>query len=242
LRTRDKCPLCRGPSDEAKHYVRTAGGYEIYECPSCGLVYGKDILDEDGIFAIYDDAYARRYEEHSLAKQNRGYADRFFGGRPRGRLLEVGCGTGQFLRRLGELGFEAYGVEVGPALASYAQDLRVVVAPFEEMPDVWPAAWFDYVVTFHILEHVAAPLAFVRKVATLLKTDGVWFNYMPNVRAGGRQVQSAGWIHFNPPNLAEHVNFFDETTIRLLAEKASLEVYRCQAVGDDFWSEARRRG
>ncbi|MEE9455832.1 MAG: class I SAM-dependent methyltransferase, partial [bacterium] len=177
----------------------------------------------------------------SVAKQNRGYADRFFGGRPRGRLLEVGCGTGQFLRRLGELGFDAYGVEVSPACAAYARDLRVVVAPFEDMPEVWPRAWFDYVVTFHFLEHVAEPVAVVRKVATLLKGDGVWFNYMPNVRARGRQVQTPGWIHFNPTHPAEHVNFFDEKTVRVLADKAGLEVYLVEAGGDDFWSEARPR-
>lgn len=174
-------------------------------------------------------------------KMNRAYADRFFGGRPRGRLLEVGCGTGQLLRRLGELGFDAYGVEVSPALASYARDLRVVVAPFETMPDVWPRPWFDYVVTLHILEHVGEPLAFARKVAAVLKADGAWFNYMPNVRARGRPVQMPGWIHFNPQNRAEYVNFFDGRTIRSLAQKAGLEVYLIGAGGDDFWAEARHR-
>jgi 2-polyprenyl-3-methyl-5-hydroxy-6-metoxy-1,4-benzoquinol methylase len=242
VRTRDKCPLCGAAAAQAKHYVRTASSYDLHECPSCTLVYAKDILDDDGIFAIYDEAYARKYEERPLAKQNRGYADRFFGKRPRGRLLEVGCGTGQFLRRLGELGFETYGVEVSPACAAYAPDLRVVAAPFEEMPEVWPRAWFDYVVTFHVVEHVAEPVATARKVAAFLKPDGVWFNYMPNVRARGRDVQTPAWIHFNPPRRGEHVNFFDERTIRVLADKAGLEVYLVEAEGDDFWSEARRRG
>jgi SAM-dependent methyltransferase len=239
MRTRDKCPLCGRPSDEAKHYVTTANGYDVYECPTCGLIQGQDILDEDHIFAIYDEAYARKYEEHPLAKQNRSCADRFFGGRTRGRLLEVGCGTGQFLRRLGELGYETYGVEVSPACAAYAADLRVAVMAFEDMPPVRPAARFDYVVTFHVLEHLVEPLAAVRKIATFMKPDGVWFNYMPNVRARGRDVQTPAWIHFNPATPGEHVNFFDEQTIRVLADKAGLEVYDVGKGGDDFWSEAR---
>ncbi|UCH78638.1 MAG: class I SAM-dependent methyltransferase [Candidatus Coatesbacteria bacterium] len=241
MRTRDKCPLCEAPAARAEHCVRTRNGYELHECPSCTLVYDKEILEEDELLTIYDEAYARRYEEEALARQNRSYADRFFSRKPRGRVLEVGCGTGHFLRRLGEFGFETYGVEVNPACAAYASDLRVVVAPFEEMPQVWPEGWFDYVVTFHLLEHLAEPVAAVQKAAAFLKPDGVWFNYMPHVRARGRRLQSPAWIHFNPAHRGEHVNFFDEPTLRLLAEKAGLEVYRVEAGGDDFWSEARLR-
>jgi hypothetical protein len=108
------------------------------------------------------------------------------------------------------------------------------------VPEVWPPAWFDYVVTFHVLEHVAEPVEVVRKVAALLKADGIWFNYMPNVRARGRRVQTPAWIHFNPAKWGEHVNFFDEKTVRVLADKAGLAVYLVESGGDDFWSEACR--
>jgi 2-polyprenyl-3-methyl-5-hydroxy-6-metoxy-1,4-benzoquinol methylase len=239
VRTRAECPLCEAPAAEAKHFVTTARGYDLYECPSCGLVYGREILDEEAIYAIYDDAYARKYEEPPRAGQNRGYADRFFSARPRGRALEVGCGTGRFLRRLGELGYDAYGVEVSPACAAYAADLRVVVAAFERLAAPPAAARFDYVISFHVLEHVASPLAFARRVAAFLRPEGIWFNYMPNVRAHGRRTQVPVWIHFNPTHRAEHVNFFDARTIRVLAKKAALEVYLVGAASDDFWCEAR---
>lgn len=154
-------------------------------------------------------------------------------------MLEVGCGTGQFLRRLNELGFETYGAEVSPALASYARDLTVHVGPFEKMPSIWRPAWFDYVVTFHILEHLVEPVPAVVKIARLLKPGGMWFNYMPNVRARHNQPPNPKWYHFNPGNPEEHINFFDSDTIRLLAEKAGLEVYAEGAENDDFWIEAR---
>jgi SAM-dependent methyltransferase len=239
VRTRAECPLCEAPAAEAKHFVTTARGYDLSECPRCGLIFGKNILEPNDMFDIYDEAYARRYEERPLVQQNRRYADRFFGGRPRGRVLEIGCGTGHFLRRLVELGYEAYGVEASPACASFAADLRVVVIAFEDVPPVKPTARFDYVVSFHVLEHVAEPLAFARKVASFLKPEGVWFNYMPDVRARGRRVQRPSWIHFNPSHPAEHVTFFDEDTLRALAAKADLAVYLVGSEADDFWSEAR---
>jgi SAM-dependent methyltransferase len=140
---------------------------------------------------------------------------------------------------LNELGFETYGVEVGPALAAYARDLIVHVGPFEELPPIWPAAYFDYVVTFHVLEHLVEPVAAVVKIARLLKPGGVWFNYMPNVRAPRNQPPNPKWYHFNPDNPEEHINYFDSDTIRLLAKKAGLEVYAEDAESDDFWIEAR---
>ncbi|MGD8719603.1 MAG: class I SAM-dependent methyltransferase [Candidatus Zixiibacteriota bacterium] len=241
MRTRNECPLCGAPADAARHFAKTAKGYDLFECP-CGLVYGKEYYDEDKIFSIYNEEYARGYERPELVNLIRSYADRFFGKKERGRLLEVGCGNGHLLRRLDELGFTVRGVEVGESLAARCRDLDVKVMPFEEMRVPPPVARFDYVVTFHVLEHIVEPVPAVQKIAKMLKPEGVWFNYKPNVRAWRPEAHGPGWIHFDPTNAAEHINFFDEKTIRVLAEKAGLEVYLVEAENDDFWSEARLRG
>jgi len=241
LTTRDKCPLCGAPAAEARPFVTTAKGYDLYECRGCGLVYGLVVPGLDELAAIYDDDYARGYERPEIIKQNRAYADRFFspGHRIPGRVLEIGCGTGHFLRRLREYGHDVLGVEASPALARYAWDLPVIAKPFEELPAV--AADFDYVVTFHVLEHIADPLAFARKVATLLRRGGTGLNYMPNVRAWKPDVHGPGWIHFSPRTPAEHINFFDEKTIRGLFEKAGLAITGGGAQDDDFWVWYTRR-
>jgi len=231
--------LCGAPADAVRHFVTTAKGYDLYECV-CGLVYGQEYLDEDKIYAIYDDAYAVKYERPEIVKQNRDYADYFFGDKPRGRILEVGSGTGQFIRRLAELGFTAKGVEVSETLAAYAKDLDVAVAPFERIRVPPPPARFDYVVTFHVLEHFVDPVAVVTKLAKFLKPAALWFNYMPNVRAWRPDVHGPGWIHFDPSHPAEHITFFDERTVRVLAEKAGLEVFDGGADGGDFWTWARK--
>lgn len=239
MRKREECPLCGAPADAVRHFVTTAKGYDLYECV-CGLVYGKEYYDDDKIFSIYDEDYAKGYEKPELVKLIRSYADRFFGGKARGRLFEVGCGNGHLLRRLAELGFTVRGVEVGQALAAYCEGLDVKVMPFEEMRVPPPPGRFDYVVTFHVLEHIVDPVAAVKKIAKMLTPDGLWFNYQPNVRAWRPDVHGPGWIHFDPMNAAEHITFFDENTIRVLAEKAGLKVVDGGAESDDFWTWARK--
>lgn len=49
MRTREECPLCGAAAARAEHYVRTATGSDLYQCPSCGLIYGKEYLGEEDL-------------------------------------------------------------------------------------------------------------------------------------------------------------------------------------------------
>lgn len=245
MRIREECPLCGAPADAAEHFVTSSAGYEFFKCPECDIVYSKVYLDDDQFFAVYDEKYARgnKYDDENWKNLYRRLAVLFFESRPRGRVLEIGCGTGVFLKQLAELGYTVRGIEPGEFLAAQAADLGldVKVLPLEKMRVPPPVARFDYVITMHVLEHFVDPVAAVKKIPKLLKPDGVWFNYMPNVAVAMQLGNAYGpnWIHFNPPCL-EHLTFFDEKTIRVLAEKAGLEVTEIGASCDDFWAWFRK--
>jgi 2-polyprenyl-3-methyl-5-hydroxy-6-metoxy-1,4-benzoquinol methylase len=243
--TRETCPLCDAPADAAEHLVTSRAGYELFKCPECDVVYSKEHLDDDRFFAIYDEEYARdnKYFNEDWQNLYGRLAGLFFESRPRGRVLEIGCGTGVFLKRLQDLGYTVRGIEPAKYLAAEAAklDLDVKVLSLDEMRVPPPVARFDCVITMHVLEHFVDPVAAVEKIAKLLKPEGVWFNYMPNVSVAMQDDGAHGpnWIHFNPPCL-EHLTFFDEKTIRVLAEKAGLEVIETGASCDDFWTWARK--
>ncbi|MBV9602265.1 MAG: class I SAM-dependent methyltransferase [Chloroflexi bacterium] len=96
--------------------------------------------------------------------------------RPRARILEIGCGTGQATRPLAERGFSIVAVELGQALAAVARrnladfsSVEVVVSPFEAWP--LPAEPFDLVLSATAF-HWVDPTVRLAKSAAALRPGG----------------------------------------------------------------------
>ena len=92
-----------------------------------------------------------------------------------GRLLELGCGTGETLKRFRDLGWRnLYGVELADSAARIARrsGLSVKTATIESALETYPDDWFDTIVAEMVLEHLVNPFAVVRQVARKLKPGG----------------------------------------------------------------------
>jgi SAM-dependent methyltransferase len=73
--------------------------------------------------------------------------------KPGMRVLDVGCGRGEILRRCAELGVEAYGVDYAPVAARMAQEAGAVYqADAKRLP--FPSFSFDRVLMFDLIEHL----------------------------------------------------------------------------------------
>src|SRR5262249_10862408 len=121
--------------------------------------------------------YLRLEEEHRLALLNaRWRLDLIRKVRPSGKLLEIGCARGDFLR-VAEESFDIYGVEPNPDLAESASR----IAPVH--PDVierTPWSGFDVIATFHVIEHVDSPRSFIRAAIERLRPGGLLVIETPN--------------------------------------------------------------
>lgn len=92
-----------------------------------------------------------------------------------GRLLEIGCGNGDTLRRLQELGWQdLHGIELSESAARSARrdGFAVKVEMIESALESYPDASFDVIVSAMVLEHLVDPFAVVRQVARKLKPGG----------------------------------------------------------------------
>lgn len=90
-----------------------------------------------------------------------------------GSVLDVGCGSGEFVRLLTRLGYAAVGLEPDPSYASYARDsfhVPVVNGFLEEAP--LPEGGFSCVTGFHVIEHVLDPPAFLLALRRLVRAGG----------------------------------------------------------------------
>ncbi len=168
--------------------------------------------------------YLRLEEEHRLALLNaRWRLDLIRGVVPSGRLLEIGCARGDFLR-VARKWFDVYGLEPNPELAGEAS----AVAPVRG-DTIQRAPWgdFDVIASFHVIEHVDSPNSFVQAAASRLRKDGLLVLETPNIGSLPFKLFGARWREFIP----EHYFFFDPKTIGRLLSNHGLRVERAVTLG-----------
>lgn len=227
-----QCPVCSGRSGTRR---ADFGDYQVLECAGCGLLSTSPFPSSDTLRALYDTGY---YTGPAAARFRVGAAEqvvRFFrwrrakmlkrrmGGDVRGRrVLDVGCGRGDTLAWLQRWGADVRGTQVSATAAQFARELvgsdRIFAG---ELADAaYPAASFDCVTLWHVLEHVPAPLSLLKEIRRILKPGGFVYIEVPN--AGGWAARRFGhhWLAYDVP---KHLLHFTPRSLTTLAQQAGLE-------------------
>jgi len=229
-----ECPLCG--SDNAT-LLFTKSGFDFVRCRSCTFVYVNPIVDENRISNVHVMDSLNYLKSKIDPSQIAGkWAERILNtlGKHKlnGRLLDVGCSTGLFLRAARNYGWEVMGIEMNEAAARKGREtfgVNVVCQKFEDAS--LPSNHFD-VVTFHqVLEHLPTPLTSLRKAHWILKPGGVVFVGVPNIDSFIIKVLKEKHRHFAGKG---HINYFDPTTLRKMIQNAGFsEIVRVQSHGEE---------
>lgn len=136
---------------------------------------------------------------------------------PPGRVLEIGCGSGERLVRLREAGWDVAGQELDPEAAAVARrsGLTVHLGPVAALG--LPASQYDAIVSSHVLEHVLDPEALLVECRRLLRPGGVLTAITPNPRSAGHARFGADWFYLDPPR---HLQLFPPPALAGLARRA----------------------
>jgi len=134
---------------------------------------------------------------------------------PTGLALEVGAGTGWMLRALRERGWRALGNERSLEAALAARAAAGVPIFVGDLGAVRPAPALDLVIMFHVLEHLADPLAELRAVARRLRPGGALVLGLPNIASWQARLAGRHWMHLDVPRHLCH--FTPDSIERALA-------------------------
>ena len=246
------CPLCGGSNSvhvlEGRDFL--LGGkdkFRIAECASCGHRYVNPRPTRQAMDRYYPNSYEMYDRRNGIVESFRSCLDRHRARwlarllPLRGRVLEVGCSTGEFLVLLRQQGIEVEGVEYSPYAAAIARErfgLKVKEGLVEELQI--PAQAFDLIVMRHVIEHLYDPVAVCRKLVKALRSQGQLICSLPNGASIEMKVFGHYWHGLDIPR---HLQMFSPQTIKLLFEQAGLRLERVKysPVPNDWLSRCRTR-
>jgi SAM-dependent methyltransferase len=134
-----------------------------------------------------------------------------------GRLLDVGCGDGQSLEILADLGWSVSGVEVDASAVAVARGRGIDVRHGTIADAGFADETFDVVTSSHVIEHVHSPLDFLAQSRRILKTGGRLVAVTPNARAMLLVRHGRNWLALDPPR---HLVLFTAPSLEALAREA----------------------
>jgi len=150
---------------------------DIVQCSECGMVYNNPQPDPEELLHIYKEVEDPLYLEESKAREytfKRSLDQLHHFIKPPGTLLDVGCYTGAFMQVAEAEGWEVSGVEISTWAAEIARKTQkgpVYEVPLDQLS--LPAASFDVITFWDVMEHLPYPTAFLQDTANLLKPGGI---------------------------------------------------------------------
>ena len=119
--------------------------------------------------------------------------------RPGQRLLDIGCGNGDFLVNARDAGWDVVGVDPDPKAVAAAKRRGLAVNMGSIDLFAGQSDCFDAITLSHVLEHLHEPAQFIRAVHRLLKPGGVAFVDTPNIESRGARRWGRNWRGLETP-------------------------------------------
>lgn len=216
-------------------YSTSNESFNIVRCKKCGLVFINPRPEKTEIGKYYPDNYRTRktLNAESLKKRIKKYENRFIALRinnpwymdipPGANVLDIGCGSGELLMKLNELGCNAYGIDVDEITSKYlCEEMKFNVTTCDiDDGSSFEEDFFDVVIMRHSLEHVHDPVKVMREVRRIIKTNGELIIGVPNIGSIIAKLTGEYWADLDIPR---HLFHFNPQTISALLINSGFSV------------------
>jgi SAM-dependent methyltransferase len=145
-----------------------------------------------------------------------------------GRLLEVGCASGEFLEIAAAEGYEVEGLEPDPGTSAGARERAGLPVRTGTLEDAaYAPGSFDVVVLWHVLEHLDSPRRAIEEARRILRPGGVLGVETPAIDTLWFRVLRSRWRQLIP----DHYFFFGRETLTRLIESEGFQLLELEKVG-----------
>ena len=231
--------------DMQDYFLSTPGLWTINKCSnnSCSMLWLNPMPLEEEIWKAY-----QAYHTHSNANKkttsdpllslitrltkllvlpisilNGLYLQRkklrtMFLGKTGGRLLDVGCGGGRFLRRMKKNGWQVEGSDFDDQVANEVMDKYGIHVHTGDLKEInLSDNSFDAITLSHTIEHLYDPLESIKRCHQLLKKEGKLIVTTPNANSLSHQRYGKYWRGLEPPR---HIQIFTPNSLSSIIVRA----------------------
>ena len=140
------------------------------------------------------------------------------------RVLDLGCGSGWFLRSMREQGWDTYGVEISESAAELGRKqsgLNIFAGTLSQAN--FANNYFDYVRANHSFEHISCPNETLDEVYRILRPEGKLMIAVPNIDSFNARIFRQYWWYLGAP---VHCFNYSVRTLSQMLEKHSFSIER----------------
>lgn len=149
-----------------------------------------------------------------------------------GNFLDIGCGSGAYLRVMAKRGWKVWGVEPSRHGAQAGRSAGFEVFRGSLLEASYPESFFDYVRSNHSFEHMPNPVEALTEIQRILRPGGKLFIGVPNVDSLAFRLFGRYWWYLGAPI---HTYSYSAKTITSLLERAGFHKEKV-FYNSNYWS------
>lgn len=244
----NNCPVCKEKEFnnflKCQDFTVSQEKFEIVSCKNCGFKFTNPRPDENQIGKYYQ---SENYISHS--NTSKGIISKAYhlvrnytlnrklklinNLQPnKGAILDVGCGTGMFLKTCQEGGWEVAGIEVdaGARAMTESQTNQKIE---NKILGGYQNKTFEVITLWHVLEHIHSLQETVKWINEKLGKNGHLIIAVPNYESYDAQKYKENWAAYDVPR---HVYHFSQQTIELLFKQNGFQLIQINPmIFDSFY-------
>ena len=228
------CPLCFSDKtgllfNSNDHFV-SRKDFAVFKCSDCGFLFTQDYPEESEIGAYYE---SEEYISHS--DTSRGFSNKLYRiartimlgrkkvlvekitGLIKGKILDIGSGTGYFAAIMRKAGWQVKGVEINEKARNFSASNFGLEVDLPDRITSYDTNSFDCITLWHVLEHFHDPFKYISEIYRLLKPGAVCVVALPNSSSYDSTYYKQFWAAWDVPR---HLWHFQPSTFRVLSEKS----------------------
>ncbi|WP_373521230.1 class I SAM-dependent methyltransferase [Aquiflexum sp.] len=148
----------------------------------------------------------------------------------RGKLLDIGCGTGYFLKEASKQKWKVTGIEPNPVARELS--IKKSIKVFESIEEIRKDKKFDIITLFHVLEHIHDLRKTGKKIVNHLRHYGILIIAVPNQKSLDADYYKCNWAGYDIPR---HLYHFDINSMERFAEEMDMKIVQTEPMKFDSY-------